>query len=180
MIYNGKHFAYSFRTVRKNTIQIAEDIPEDKYTFKPTPDSRSVAEELAHVAAMTAWYQQAHAIDKVTAFQMQDFGKYMALAGEIEKQLTTKDKIVEKLRSSGEEFARYLENVTDQILAEDVTFPPGAPAPSKKRFEMLLGAKEHEMHHRAKLMVIQRLLGIVPHLTREREQRMAAMAATKA
>jgi len=36
-------------------------------------------------------------------------------------------------------------------------------------FEMLLGTKEHEMHHRAQLMVIERLLGIVPHLTRNRQ-----------
>jgi len=30
---------------------------------------------------------------------------------------------------------------------------------------MLLGTKEHEMHHRGQLMVMERLLGIVPHLT---------------
>jgi hypothetical protein len=41
---------------------------------------------------------------------------------------------------------------------------------------MLLGAKEHEMHHRAKLMVVERLLGIVPHLTRMRQQRQAQVA----
>jgi uncharacterized damage-inducible protein DinB len=34
---------------------------------------------------------------------------------------------------------------------------------------MLLGTKEHEMHHRAQLTVIERLLGIVPHLTRNRQ-----------
>jgi uncharacterized damage-inducible protein DinB len=50
--------------------------------------------------------------------------------------------------------------------------------PSEKtRFEMLLGAKEHEMHHRAKLMLIQRLLGIVPHLTKRRMERQTAAAA---
>jgi len=44
-------------------------------------------------------------------------------------------------------------------------------------FEVLLGAKEHEMHHRAQLTVIERLLGIVPHLTRNRPA--AATAAGK-
>jgi hypothetical protein len=38
------------------------------------------------------------------------------------------------------------------------------------RFEILLGAKEHEMHHGAKLMLIEREPGIVPHLTRQRNQ----------
>jgi hypothetical protein len=30
------------------------------------------------------------------------------------------------------------------------------------------------MHHRAKLMLVQRLLGQVPHLTRQRQERMQA------
>jgi uncharacterized damage-inducible protein DinB len=29
------------------------------------------------------------------------------------------------------------------------------------------------MHHRAQLMVFERLLGLVPHLTRQRQARMA-------
>jgi uncharacterized damage-inducible protein DinB len=37
----------------------------------------------------------------------------------------------------------------------------------------MLGPKEHEMHHRAQLMVVERMLGIVPHLTRQMQQRMA-------
>jgi uncharacterized damage-inducible protein DinB len=55
--------------------------------------------------------------------------------------------------------------------------PPGADPASKTRFEMLLSPKEHEMHHRAQLMTIQRMIGVVPHLTRQRQEQMArAMA----
>ena len=43
----------------------------------------------------------------------------------------------------------------------------------KARFEMLLSPKEHEMHHRAQLMVLQRMIGQVPHLTRQMQERMA-------
>jgi uncharacterized damage-inducible protein DinB len=39
---------------------------------------------------------------------------------------------------------------------------------------MILGVKEHEMHHRGQLMLIERILGIVPHLTREMQARHAA------
>jgi len=39
--------------------------------------------------------------------------------------------------------------------------------------------KEHEMHHRAQLMLIERVLGIVPHLTREMQARFASAAAAK-
>ena len=36
--YGGKELAAAFRTVRDNTIKIAEEIPENKYNFKPAPD----------------------------------------------------------------------------------------------------------------------------------------------
>ena len=36
---------------------------------------------------------------------------------------------------------------------------------------MLIAPKEHEMHHRAQLMVVKRMLGITPHLTRHMEER---------
>ena len=45
---------------------------------------------------------------------------------------------------------------------------------------MLLSVKEHEMHHRAQLMVLERMLGIVPHLTRQMQERQAAMARSSA
>jgi len=50
----------------------------------------------------------------------------------------------------------------------------------KTRFERVLGAKEHEMHHRGQLMLIERQLGIVPHLTRQGEERMKQLRAAKA
>jgi uncharacterized damage-inducible protein DinB len=56
--------------------------------------------------------------------------------------------------------------------------PPGMGPATKSRFEMLLGPKEHEMHHRGQLMTVQRMIGLVPHLTRKNQERMqAAMAA---
>jgi len=35
------------------------------------------------------------------------------------------------------------------------------------------------MHHRGQLMLIERMVGVVPHLTRDMQARMAAMAASK-
>ena len=111
---------------------------------------------------------------------MEDFGAYMGQAAQIEKSLTTKSAIVDALTTRGEQFAAWLESLTDEQLGTHVHFPAGLTPPSKSRFEMLLGAKEHEMHHRGQLMVIQRILGITPHLTRRRQEQMAARAAAAA
>ena len=42
--YNAKDMARSFRTVRANTIKVAEEIPEEKYSFRPAEGTRSVGE----------------------------------------------------------------------------------------------------------------------------------------
>ena len=55
----------------------------------------------------------------------------------------------------------------------------GMQPASKSRFEMILSVKEHEMHHRGQLMLIERMLGIVPHITREMQARVASMTANK-
>jgi uncharacterized damage-inducible protein DinB len=68
-----------------------------------------------------------------------------------------------------------MEQLSDDFLAERVQYPAGMSPASKTRFEMLMGVKEHEMHHRAQLMLIERMVGIVPHLTRQMQERMAAM-----
>ena len=57
--------------------------------------------------------------------------------------------------------------------------PPGGTPASRTRFDMLLSVKEHEMHHRAQLMLMERMNGIVPHITRAMQERMAAVAAPK-
>jgi uncharacterized damage-inducible protein DinB len=89
----------------------------------------------------------------------------------------TKAEIVAFLKSEGDKFASFLEGLPESFLSETVKMPPHLQPPAKSRFEMLLGAKEHEMHHRAQLMTLQRMIGQVPHLTRQMQERFAAMAA---
>lgn len=176
MAYSGKDLARSFRTVRKNTIQIANEIPEEKWTFRAAPSTRSIGELLAHVAALTHAYRRIHIVDRRTNLSGADFGPYMAAAAQYEHSLTSRAAILNALEANGEEFAKDLEAQTDADLETPVNFAPPLQPPSKTRFELLLGVKEHEMHHRGQLMLLQRMVGVVPHLTREREARTRAQA----
>jgi len=171
MPYSGKDLARSFRTVRKNTIHIANDIPENQWTFRASPNTRSIGELLAHIAAVTHYPRHIHIIDKRTELSGPDFGPYLAAGAAYEHTLTSRAAILQALEATGEEFAKDLEAQTDADLATVVRFAPPIQPPSKTRFELLLGVKEHEMHHRGQLMLIERLIGIVPHLTRARQNR---------
>jgi uncharacterized damage-inducible protein DinB len=177
-VYGAKDLGRQFRTVRENTIRIAEDIPEEQYDHIPAPECRSVGQMLAHIAVSPQMWQEVHGKQRVMTLVGFDF---LALADRTKKDESkprTKAEILELLRGRGEEFAAWLDTLTPELLGEMITVADGSG--TKSRFEQLLGAKEHEMHHRAQLMLIERQLGIVPHLTRQFNERAAQMRRARA
>ncbi len=173
--YAGKELAAAARTVRKNTIQVAEDIPEEQYGFVPAPGCRSVAATLAHIVQTPALQYDVHRDRRADTLQGYDWGAFMGKLQAFERTPRTKAELIALLRESGEAYATWVESLTPAFLNETFTDPTGQNP--KTRFESLLSVKEHEMHHRAQLMLMLRLVGGVPHLTREREARAAARAA---
>jgi uncharacterized damage-inducible protein DinB len=174
--YGGKELAASFRTVRNNTIQIAEDIPEESYSFRPSPDSRSIGQTLAHIATVTGFQTYVHE-NHIDSLAKVNFPDYLQKSRAEEDRLRTKQDIVAALKADGEKFAQFLEGLPESVLSQPVAMMPGTQPAAKSRLEMLMSAKEHEMHHRGQLMVMQRMLGMTPHLTRQMQERMARQAA---
>jgi uncharacterized damage-inducible protein DinB len=178
--YGPKELAASFRTVRKNTIQIAEEIPEEHYGYRAAPEVRTVAETLAHIALATDLQERIHVSEHRSTMVGFDFFGFIEKHVVEEKKPRSKGEILELLRVEGEKYANLLEGLSEEVLAERVAYPEGMVPPSKSRFEMLMGPKEHEMHHRGQLMLIERMLGITPHLTRHMQERIAQIKASQA
>jgi uncharacterized damage-inducible protein DinB len=176
--YGGKELASAFRTVRKNTIQVAEDIPESQYGHVAAPECKSVARMLVHIGIATRLWEDVHRKRRLTTMVGVNFLEIRDRFDAEEAKPRSKAEIVELLRTEGEQFAAWLETVTPEFLAEVVTEGDGKTV--KSRFTWLLSAKEHEMHHRAQLMLIERQLGIVPHVTKQANERIAQMRAAKA
>jgi uncharacterized damage-inducible protein DinB len=177
-LYGGKDLASAFRTVRKNTIQVAEDIPEQHYSHVPASECRSVARMLTHIALGPSIWEELHGKQRLTTLVGFDFSGFVDRFNAEEAKPRSKAELLALLQTEGERFAAWLDTLTPEFLAEMVTEPDGKSA--KSRFERLLGAKEHEMHHRAQLMLIERQIGVVPHLTRQFQERVAQMRAAKA
>jgi uncharacterized damage-inducible protein DinB len=171
--YGGKELAASFRTVRGNTLKIAEEIPESKYEFRAAPDTRSIGQTLVHIALGPTFALHIHG-NKIDNLAQVNFFELVQKMSADEARPRSKDEVVALLKSEGERFAAFLDGVSEPFLAEKVAMPPGGDPAVKTRFELLLSAKEHEMHHRGQLMMLQRMIGLVPHLTRQMQERMAA------
>ena len=178
--YGPKEMAASFRTVRANTIKIAEEIAEESYSFRGAPGCRSVAETLVHIAVGARFQEQVHIIEHRDTLVGFDFFAFMGKQVGEEGVVRSKTEILDMLRTEGEKYAATLEGLSEAFLAERMQYPQGMVPPSKSRFEMMIAPKEHEMHHRGQLMLVQRMLGMVPPLTRHMEERIAAMKLAQA
>ena len=129
---------------------------------------------------MTRVPVQIHAVEhRSTLVGFDFFGLRAKLQAEV-KAPRTKAQVLELLRTEGEKYAKVLEGASEAFLGEQVEYPEGMEPRVKSRFEMLIAPKEHEMHHRGQLMVMQRMLGITPHLTRQMQERIESMRTAQA
>ncbi len=169
--YGAKELAAAFRTVRDNTIQIAQNVGEEHYGFRATPETRSIGETLVHIANIPKIAYEIHGNQKLTSLAGFDFMGFVGPLSADEKTKRSKAEIIAVLASARDQFGGWLDTLSDDFLAQRVAMMGNQP--DKSRFEMLLGAKEHEMHHRGQLMLMERMVGVVPHLTRRMQAMMA-------
>ena len=74
--YGGKEMADAFRTVRTNTLKIAEEVPEEKYSFKPANESRTIGQTLAHIALGSGFQHHIHS-NKIGDLKQVNFPELM-------------------------------------------------------------------------------------------------------
>jgi uncharacterized protein YndB with AHSA1/START domain/uncharacterized damage-inducible protein DinB len=161
-LYGVRQLAESMRAVRRNTILIAEDIPDSSFAFRATPGTRSVAETLVHIAWLGSSDRLIHEelhLDSLDGF---DFPAMLETSAMEERRPRSKPEILELLRTEGDRWVSWVERIPESVMSERVRLPGGG---SVSRFEMLIGTKEHELQHRAQLTVLERMLGIVPRFT---------------
>lgn len=170
-LYGVSNLANGMRAVREGTLQVAEDIPESRYAFRPTPESRSVAETLVHIAWLWSFDRHVHEDAHLASLEGFDWVALLDQSADEELRPRTKAEIIAMLREEGDRFAAWFEQLPESLLLEQVVLPGGG---TQTRFEMLLGTVQHELSHRAALSVVQRLIGIVPRTSRGAPQRRAA------
>jgi uncharacterized damage-inducible protein DinB len=171
--YGSAELAHAFRTVRNNTLQIATEIPEGQYDFTAAPGVRTVRQLLTHLAFGNEFSMAVHP-PRLTTLAGFNFPQFIGTVMSEEQKPRGKAELLDLLRTRGDAFTTWLAGLDDALLAEQVAMPDGT---SKSRLEMIMGVKEHEMHHRGQLMLVQRMLGLVPHLTRQMQERLAAARA---
>src|SRR5215472_8878744 len=108
------------RSVRRHTITIAEDIPEESYDYRPAAGSRSVRETLLHMASMTQFDLRVHGEERLNSLEGFDFRAFFASLPTQEKLGLSKAEIVASLRDEAERWCAFVERIPLSVLAEKV------------------------------------------------------------
>jgi len=150
--------------VNKKCVDLAQAIPSDKLTWRPSPDSRSFAEVFLHVAGERYGILSMMGATPPDGFKAKDF----------EKSTTDKDKIVEDLNQSWDFTEKSINGMSNADFAK--LLPKLGPQANEGDVIYILVADAHE--HLGQLIAYARQNGIVPPWTLAMQKKKAA-AGTK-
>jgi len=136
-----------YKTVRDYFIRSAEKMSEEDYGFKPSPDVRSFAQQVAHVAD-----------DQYNLCAPAKGEVRKASYTEIEKTLSKKTELVAALKEAFAFCDGAYEALTDASGSEMVKFGKG----TQSKFEMLNWNLWHTWEHYGNVVVYLRMRGLVP------------------
>jgi uncharacterized damage-inducible protein DinB len=146
----------NWNDIGRKLIAMAEDFPEDKYDFKPTPAQRSFAEQLLHAANANYFFTNPAMGIKPPAEEDPK-----------REQYKTKAAVVEFVKKSFADGAAAIKQKGDKGL-NDLLVDPFANQQTRVS-DMAWGLLEHCGEHYGQLVVYYRVAGLVPPESRPKK-----------
>lgn len=149
--------------VNKKCVDLAQAIPSEKLTWRPSPDARSFAEVFLHVAGERYGILSMMGANPPDGFKPR----------ELEKSTTDRDRIIENLNHSWDFASKAISGMSNADFAK--LLPKLGPQANEGDVVYILVADAHE--HLGQLIAYARQNGIVPPWTVEAQKKKAAAAA---
>lgn len=146
----------SWNDVGRKLIAMAEDFPEDKYDFKPTPAQRGFAEQLLHAANANYYFTNLAMGQKPPAEEDPK-----------RDQFKSKADVVAFVKKAFADGAAAIKAKGDKGMSELVV-DPGSHQQMRVS-DLAYGLIEHDGEHYGQLAVYYRLAGLVPPESRPKK-----------
>jgi uncharacterized damage-inducible protein DinB len=144
----------SWNEIGRKLTEMAEDFPENKYDFKPTPAQRSFAEQLLHAAGSCYYFT-----NTVT-------GQKLPAGDPKRDQYKTKADVVAFVKKSFADGATAIQAKGDKGMTTEFEYFPGQKS---RVLDIAYGIIEHSGEHYGQLVVYYRLAGLVPPESRPKK-----------
>lgn len=152
----GATLSANFEFVSGQLMQLAEAMPEEVYSWRPTEGVRSTSEVFMHVVSANMMMPPSFGIAPAEGFEMPE--NPFAMAREWEENVTSKADVMAKLEASIAYAKNALATFPDESLGDEVTiFGP----PMAKR-DGLLVLLSHSHEHLGQLIAYARSNGVKP------------------
>lgn len=138
-------FLLKWENSKNYLIEIAESMPEEKYTYKPTEREMTFQEQLLHIRSNMVWLGEKY-------FVNENYDK----APKIDPK--TKAAIIQELILAFNNVAEIIKQVPLEDLSTEVDFFAGP----KSKLQILNLMQDHVTHHRGQTIVYLNLNNIVP------------------
>jgi len=145
--------------VKAYTLEIAEAMPEDKYTFKPSDSVRSFGEQMAHLGMSSKFLLGMF----IKGEPMPTDPEVFANIGKIEKEIgTSKEACIKAVTEAFDDIITTYESMNAESLSETfvVPFDRSAEKPKFTKEKGFQFISEHIAHHRGQALVSLRMQGI--------------------
>jgi len=129
-------------------IQVAEAMPEDNFTFKPTEREMDFGSQLLHIRSNMLWLGNTYFTD--LPYEKQSLNNSNSPSG--------KAAIIDALKVSFDSVYEFVAAATEEDLKGTVAFFAGP----KSRIQILNLLQDHVTHHRGQLVVYLNLNSIEP------------------
>ncbi len=152
----------SWRDVRQGLIEEVENVPDDRFDFRPTPEVMSVTELVQHILEV-ALMMTGELTRPDTNFRRAPWPELLGLYAAPVKAATSKAELLDLLRTTILEAERQFLEAGELLMLQFITRFDGEQG---TRLAWLHHGIAQEMYHRGQLVLYERLLGIEPALTR--------------
>lgn len=144
-----KEMEVFWQRAKTHSLHYVDAMPEDAYGFKPTPEIRSFAEQMLHLA-----YWNCGIVEPVIG-KANPYGKEEP---EKKAELKTKAGVRKIIEQSYDYIIAGLADLDEKKLGEEVNFF----GQKLTRATLMTIAADHQSHHRGQTAIYLRLKGVTP------------------
>jgi uncharacterized damage-inducible protein DinB len=131
---------------RTYTLQVAELMPAEDYSFKPTEEMMSFSEQLIHLSRNLGWLSTSYLGSGANPITKEDMA------------ITDKDLVMAKVETAYDLAIETLREFNMTGISDTVQFFAGP----KTKVQIINLLHDHQTHHRGQVLVYLRLKGIKP------------------
>jgi len=152
----------AWEDIRDGLIAEVDNIPQDRFGFRPAADTRTVAELVRHVLEV-ALMMTGELCRPDTNLRREPWPQLLALYDGPVRKASAKTDLIAALSSTFEESVRRFRELGEGGIQEPITRFDGKKG---TKLAWLHHGLAHEEYHRGQLAVYERVMGIEPALTR--------------